>query len=536
MNNAHLLLLEDDPDWVETVREVVTPHLSSFTAATTLAEAEALIARRYFTVAIVDISLVHGDNKDNSGMRFLHLLAEHKLSDVVSTIVLSAYGSMAQQRTAFRDFGVVDFLPKPEDDLSKPRFDLSKARFDPQELLRALHTALAEKRRLEPLAIELESGRALASLWSRFNWPQREAPAELTYELADLLRRLFPGATDLFLQPLSAGQSGAGVVKAEPLYGAKRAASVIVKFGKREKIEAEHQNYEAYIERYIGYQASTQLGYVSGRAMGAIAYSFVGAELDAVTSLADYYPTASVEGVQRTLDNLLKHTCSRWYENREQPRRTRNLVKLYQEGLHIHTWDDIWQKLAPSHPEIKAPSLTFPGVAGEFRNPRHWLEERNYEVYMPVWLATTHGDLNEHNVLVTEDHSTWLIDFYRTGPGHILRDIVELECVIKFNLAGVSELADGFGLEAALLEQTQLSKPVAIPPGASFAKPLAAISHLRELAADFTGQGMREYHTALLLHTVYMLSLDFLYEAEPHRRDRVLLAAAMLAGALDRLH
>ncbi len=55
MNNAHLLLLEDDPDWVETVREVVTPHLSSFTAATTLAEAEALIARRYFTVAIVDI-------------------------------------------------------------------------------------------------------------------------------------------------------------------------------------------------------------------------------------------------------------------------------------------------------------------------------------------------------------------------------------------------------------------------------------------------------------------------------------------------
>lgn len=518
MNNAYVLLLEDDPDWVETVREVVAPHVRSFTAAATLAEAEALITRQYFTVAIVDISLVFGDPKDSRGMQFLNLLAAQKLSEVISVIILSAYGNMEQQREAFRDFHVVDFL--------------SKRVFSPNELLTAVERALAEKKRLEPLTIELESGLPLAALWGRFNWSRREDHAELACELTDLLRRLFPDATDLFLQPISTGQSGAGVVKAEPIYGAKLAAPVIVKFGKREKIEAEHQNYEDYIKHFIGYQASTQLGYVSGRAMGAITYSFVGAELDAVASLAEYYSAASVDGFQRTLDNLFKHTCSRWYENREQPRRTRNLVKLYQQGLHIHTWDDIWQKLAHIHPEIKAPKLTFPGVVGEFRNPRQWLEERHYEVYMPVWLATTHGDLNEHNVLVTEDHRTWLIDFYRTGPGHILRDLIELECVIKFNLAGVSDLADGYRLEAALLEQTQLSKPIAIPAGAPIAKPLAAISHLRALAADFTGQGMREYHTALLLHTIYMLSLDFLYETEPHRRDRVLLAAAMLANAL----
>jgi hypothetical protein len=97
----------------------------------------------------------------------------------------------------------------------------------------------------------------------------------------------------LFLQPIRTGQSGAGVVKAEPIYGAKRGAAVIVKFGKRDKIEAEHRNYDNYIERFINYQASTQLGYVTGRAMGALIYSLVGAELGEVMALADYYPHAS---------------------------------------------------------------------------------------------------------------------------------------------------------------------------------------------------------------------------------------------------
>jgi hypothetical protein len=43
---------------------------------------------------------------------------------------------------------------------------------------------------------------------------------------------------------------------------------------------------------------------------------------------------------------------------------------------------------------------------------------------------------------------------------------------------------------------------------------------------------MREYNTALLLHTLYMLSLNFLYEQDSHRRTRLLLSAAMIATAL----
>lgn len=518
MHHAHVLLLEDDPLWVETVREVVAPHVQTFHAAASLVEAEALIQTHFFTVAIIDISLLVGDPQDSQGMHFLQMLAKYKLDQVISAVVLSAYGDMARQRAAFRDFHVVDFL--------------AKANFNPTELLGAIAAAQQDKQRADTLTIEVEAGLPLAALWNRFEWAQRESPAELASELSDLLRRLFPGATELFLQPIRAGQSGAGVVKAEPIYGAKRGAAVIVKFGKRDKIEAEHHNFHDYIERFVNYQATTQLGYVSGRVMGAIIYSLIGAELGEVTSLADYYPHASVADLQHTLDNLIQHTCSRWYENREQPRRTRNLIELYQRGLHIHTWDEIWQGMARVYPEIEAPSLTFPGVDGEFRNPKRWLEANQYAVYLPAWLATTHGDLNEHNILVTRDNRTWLIDFYRTGAGHILRDLVELECVIKFNLAGIANLTSCQHVEATLLQQTSLAQPITVSTDDPAAKVLAVISHLRALGSDFTGPGMREYNTALLLHTLYMLSLNFLYGPDGAARTRMLLSAAMIASSL----
>lgn len=56
--------------------------------------------------------------------------------------------------------------------------------------------------------------------------------------------------------------------------------------------------------------------------------------------------------------------------------------------------------------------------------------------------------------------------------------------------------------------------------------------HLRSLGSDFTGPDMREYNTALLLHTLYMLSLDFLAGADGSGRMRLLLSAAMITAAL----
>lgn len=520
MKNARILLLEDDSLWVKTVHEVLGSQVGCIKPAASLSEADDLLDHCFFNVAIIDISLSFGDPQDSQGMKFLEMIARKQLTNVISPIVLSAYGNMSRQRQAFRDYDIVDFL--------------EKSPFRPDELRSAVITALKETNRLNSLTVELESGRPLSTLWESTEWAKREQEAELCHELVDLLQRLFPGATELFIQPMRAGQSGAGVFQVEPLYAAKRGGAVIVKFGKREKIAVEYQNYDEHIERFISNQASTRLRHVDGRVMGAISYSIIASDLDEIRAWVDYYPVASTEDIQKALDNLFMFTCRRWYENREQPRRTRDLVDLYTKGLHLHDWQEVWQGMSLACSDIDAAQLSFPGVPGIYVNPKRWLEARHYHFYHAAWLATTHGDLNEHNVFVSQANRVWLIDFYRTGPGHILRDIVELECTIKFSLTRPNSLAEHHALEKLLLSQVQLDRPVAVSETASFAKAITVISYLRELSSDFTGPApdLTEYRCALLLHTLNLLRFDFLHNDDPLSRSRVLLSAAMLATKL----
>ena len=521
MKNARVLLLEDDPLWVETVRDVLGAEIGCLRSAASLEEAETLLNTCFFNVVIVDISLSFGDPKDSQGMKFLETIASKELlATVISPIVLSAYGDMSRQRRAFRDFDIVDFL--------------EKSPFRPEELRAAVRTALKETNRLASPSVELESNRPISTLWESMEWARREEDTELRYELVDLLQRLFPGATELFVQPMRAGQSGAGVVQVEPLYGASRGAPVIVKFGKHKKIAAERQNYDEYIERFVGNHASTRLRHIDGRIMGAISYSIVGSALGEMKPLADYYLTASLADIRQAVDNLFMFTCRPWYENREQPRRTRDLVELYKTGLHMHNWQEIWDGMAQAYSAIDADQLLFPGVPGTFSNPKRWLEARHYHFYHAAWLATTHGDFNEYNIFVSQANHTWLIDFYRTGPGHILRDIIELECTIKFNLTKTNSLAEHHAFEQLLLSQTRLDVPVAVPDAFPHAKAVAVINHLREVSSDFTGPAsdMTEYYVALLLHTLNLLRLEFVHSEDPLSRSRILLSASMLATKL----
>ena len=57
----------------------------------------------------------------------------------------------------------------------------------------------------------------------------------------------------------------------------------------------------------------------------------------------------------------------------------------------------------------------------------------------PTYTCITHGDFNRNNILVDNAGQSWLIDFFRTGRGHILRDIAELDSVIRLELLGTEE-------------------------------------------------------------------------------------------------
>lgn len=516
LHRARVFMLDDDPLWINTLTEILEPQVGYLRAATSLEEARNTLQKNYFNVAFVDLSLEYQNNTDTQGWQFLEYLSEYGFDDAISTIVLSAYGNVASVNTTHTKYKVTNFLDKAE--------------FSANSLLDSVRQALQQNALATEPAIQISRGRKIPDLWQRFNWPTREDEAQLTHELTDLLIRLFPRAVHLFIDDMSTGQSGAGVLRVTPTYDKGVGTTVVVKFGKQNTINREHQNYENHVRSFMGTFSSTQFTAVRGRAVGAISYSFIGTNLNDVKSFEKFYLNHDVPAITVALDNLFRSTCAWWYDNHEQNRLFQNLVQLYTKGLNIK-WDAVWEQAATCDLDLTQNRLTFPGIDAEFRNPRKWLESYNYEIYMQVWRSVTHGDLNQNNILVTADGRCWLIDFYRTGMGHILRDVVELETAIKFGICSFASPAEYREFEQLLLQQEWMDEPVSVDLDHRFYKPLAVIGHLRKIADLFTGAAkeMNEYEVGLLLTTLNLCGIKF-YES---RLEQIVLSAAMLCDKLE---
>ena len=92
---------------------------------------------------------------------------------------------------------------------------------------------------------------------------------------------------------------------------------------------------------------------------------------------------------------------------------------------------------------VASDRLSFPGLDQPFLNPVRWFQQ-NRRWPTSLYTCYTHGDLHSQNILLDDNGQAWLIDFYRTGAGHILRDLIELETDIKFNLLDTTHTADSF--------------------------------------------------------------------------------------------
>jgi hypothetical protein len=182
--------------------------------------------------------------------------------------------------------------------------------------------------------------------------------------------------------------------------------------------------------------------------------------------------------------------------------------------------------------------LTFPGLPAPLINPVAWLLQHGHHgsLIRGVRQAITHGDLHGDNLFVDGEHA-WVIDFERTGSGHILRDFVELEVdivtrLVPFppnNLAQFYDLARVLAAPATLIAPFQTSERLQADPGSR--KTLAVIAGLRHLAYGTTqNSDSREYLWGLLLDALFVASLT---PPEAPQRDRALLLSAVLCDRLS---
>jgi hypothetical protein len=386
-------------------------------------------------------------------------------------------------------------------------------------------------------------------------------------ELEDLMVRLLDRATALRMLRVISGRGGCGVIIARPSFGGVMGEDMVIKFGLRETVMTEFDNYKRWVEPFAAVR-STQLRGEPVRTphLGAIKYSFVGERAGRLVHFNDYYLRGDVpiESIEETLRYLFEECCELWYKSKRRPSEKERipLDVWYREQLpfydrHVDELQDVVEGLVNGeHPLARCfrrqgPTrleVTLGGETISLPDPVHFaLEAKSSEKGENFFLvsslvAITHGDLNGTNILVDREGKAWLIDFFKTGWGPALRDLAEMESVVKFELLQTEDLLARYALERASLRTRSLQHPIQVESPfrlTELDRAVATIQQLRALACDIAdSEDPREYYVGFLFYALKEMA-GFTPRAGEEEYVSVgqyhaLLSAAMVCEVLER--
>lgn len=536
MKKGRVLIVDNDVDVLELWRQRIEAEGYLVFAVTSPGEAKELIETSRVHLAIIDMKLIdHSDPNDISGIE----LAK-ELDPLIVKIILTGYPDMETMKTALG----------PQSSRKALAFSYV-AKDGPTELLQAIKLAFDTEIKINfDLEVELTEKRPSGTLTylhgkKAFEYLIDEVrdksirdieKKEASEELDEVFEKLFYSFDQITISPISIkrGYSRTGVVLVEPSHKQEgTAASVIVKFGTRKAIGVEARNYDKYVKPYLRLRATEVGDPLYTQNFGGIIYTLVGTDLEDIRNFTDYYDEDE-SLVAKTLRYLFKETCRLWCENKGRAQKL-NLAELYRTQVGLFPYKKLEKALKDVFPEYdKKFTIEFPTVKGSFINPVVWLKSREFPIRS--YLCITHGDLNGKNILVDENGHPWLIDFFRTGRGHVLRDFVELEADIKFNYLQTSDLEALYEFESSLTSLKKFDDLYEFENKKNIdelAKAFNIIRELRTLAHSVVepSNDMRAYYIGLVYHTTNMIRYP---NIRKERKRHALLSASLISQKLEK--
>src|SRR6266700_2488628 len=447
---GRILIVDDEIKWGKELAEVLRRKGFNADAVENVSQALERLNKTLYHIVVLDIRLP----SSSEGIGLLKELERRGLKEATKVIMHSAYGTLEHMRLAFKDYEVADFVPKTTAEAFlqsvQQVFD-QKVKINP-----ALDIKWQMKKTVEQVVRDLKiSGKEVGS-----NTTLRK---QLVEELDDLFCRLFHEAEMILVRPLTPGWSGTRIALVQPFFkGRGRGKDVVVKFGDRHKIKKEHYNFQQYVRPFLSGGRSTtiqDLRYTLH--LGGIVYTLLGAGNDQLVDFAEFYRRADdITQIISVLNSLFQSTCANWYINRSRIEPL-DLAADYQE-LFNYSPKKIEHILVSRLPLVHlSEKLTFPSLTTStrtFTNPLLVNVGQSFTHYTSTCI--THGDFNQHNLLVDKLGFTWLIDFQTTEPGHILRDFAMLDSAIRFQLLTAPEatLEERLQMEDALCETEHFSQ------------------------------------------------------------------------------
>jgi len=368
---------------------------------------------------------------------------------------------------------------------------------------------------------------------------ETDDPAQLPVgDDAELIGYLHRQAARVKLDPLSGGFSGAAVYRVEAfdILGHALAPSV-VKVGPRDLIAKERVAFEQ-VEPILGNQAPTLRGYADLGERAAIRYAFASMGAGAVSTFKSLYESGADES---TIESVLREVFESIFGRFDAAARyeTLPLLDYYQFASR---WAPNVRKRAAIVAGVDPTSATIPTPLG----PRPHVA-RFYEAFDSLprppgeshYVSYVHGDLNGANILVDPRDNVWVIDFFHTHRGHVLRDLAKLENDVLYLMTPVEDatLDQAIVLTDFLLAVTDLRAPLGPLPDAirdpAIVHAYRTIRVLRALGAERVREDRDplQLQVALLRYAVHTLSFD---EASPVQKRWALAHACSLAESVKR--
>lgn len=342
----------------------------------------------------------------------------------------------------------------------------------------------------------------------------------------DILYYLYRDCKSVEFICLDGGFSGNVVLRAKSKDSiGHNQVPTVIKIGPRDLIAKERTSFER-IEEVLGNNAPRIVDFAELGERGGIKYRYA-AMIDGKTEVfQDRYESGeSLEKIFPILETVFTKQLGRLYDAKDL------------EKLNLLDYYDFQAKYSKS---VRSKVEALVGIPLEEREffPESELgidSSSNFELYNVClfyekdllelkelsssshYVSYIHGDLNGKNMILDAQNNVWLIDFFHTDRGHVIKDLLKLENDLLYIFTKIVETdwRDACKLTELLIHQSDLG----IPMDAS-------------LVSEFNSTKIqRAYLTACKLRSFYPKLIDL--DRDPYQMQVGLLRYAMHTLSFD---
>ena len=380
--------------------------------------------------------------------------------------------------------------------------------------------------------------------------------ANITEADDKIIRFLFRNTRSVELSVLDGGYSGNLVLRANSIDSEGREeAPHVLKIGPQEEIGQERMCFEK-VESVLGNSAPRITDFIDYKKRGGIKYRYASMGKGKSTTFQQLYNSGiSMDKVKKFLDIVFIDQLGKFYNARIHEKS--NLLKYYgNDPKRAERLKPRIEKVLgkPANDEI----LTLP-TGQEFPNPYTFTRDDLGKLMSlnnrSSFFSYVHGDLNGANIMIDPQDNVWLIDFFHTDKGHVLKDLIKFEndlLYIYTPLETKKDMEEAMILSELLFEIRDLAQPLKPVEETELTKPgfirtyqtlqilrsyyPALIEHDRDSLQLIIGQLRYSLHTLIFLESNNNQKLWALYNSGHYCRlikERILSSGQLRVDWLD---